>query len=71
MTKIYLKILISIIIVLWMFYIIQDYYKIEAFTPRLNSIYNPLVRKFNNIYENFMNPIKGTIRTILNKMYRY
>ena len=54
-----------------MFYIIQDYYKIEAFTPRLNSIYNPLVRKFNNIYENFMNPIKGTIRTILNKMYRY
>jgi hypothetical protein len=71
MTKIYLKILISIVIVLWIFYIIQHYYKIEAFTPRLNSMYNPAVRKFNNIYENFMNPIKGTIKTILNKMYRY
>jgi hypothetical protein len=71
MTKIYLKILISIVIVLWIFYFIQYYYKIEPFTPRLNSIYNPTVRKFNKIYENFMNPIKGTIKTILNKMYRY
>jgi len=71
MTKIYLKILISIVIVLWIFYFIQYYYKIESFTPRIKSIYNPWVRNINKIYENFMDPIKGSIITILNKMYRY
>lgn len=71
MTKIYFKILISIVIVLWIFYFIQYYYKMEAFTPRINAIYNPSVRRINKIYENFMNPIKGTINIILNKMYRY
>ena len=71
MTKIYFKILISIVIFLWIFYFFQHYYKVETFTPRINSIYNPTVRKVNKMYENFMNPIKNTIQIIFNKIYRY
>jgi hypothetical protein len=71
MRNIYFKILISIVIFLWIVYFIQYYYKIETFTPRINSIYNPTVRKINNIYEKFMNPIKEIPKTIINKIYKY
>lgn len=71
MTKIYFKLLVLIVLVLWITYFIQYYYKMEPFTPRINSLYNPSVRRFNQMYENFMNPIKGTIKSIFNKIYRY
>ena len=70
MTKIYFKILICMVIVLWMFYFIQDFTKMEPFTPEINAIYNPSVRKLNKMYENFVNPIKETPKLILNKFYK-
>jgi hypothetical protein len=57
MKKIYLKILIQIIILLWIIYLIQTYFlnTKEPFTPKLNSLYRPCVRQATQKYETFMN----------------
>jgi hypothetical protein len=56
MRKIYLKILIGIIILLWAIYFIQSYFVSfkEPFTPKINSLYRPYVRKANEKYESFI-----------------
>jgi hypothetical protein len=57
MRKIYFKILVSIIILLWIVYLIQTYTPIlnEGFTPKINSLYRPYVRNMNQTYETFVN----------------
>ena len=51
------KILIGIIIILWVIYLIQRYSSNlnEGFTPQINSLYRPYVRKMNQHYETFVN----------------
>jgi hypothetical protein len=57
MRKIYFKILIGIIVILWVIYFIQSYTCIinEGFTPKINSLYRPYVRNMNQTYETFVN----------------
>jgi len=57
MRKIYFKILVCLIIILWIILFIQSFSntKNEGFTPKINSIYRPYVRHFNQTYETFMN----------------
>jgi hypothetical protein len=57
MRKIYFKIFVSIIILLWIIYFIQTYTYIlnEGFTPKINSLYRPYVRNMNQTYETFVN----------------
>ena len=57
MRKIYFKILIGIIVILWVIYFIQSYTSInnEGFTPKINSLYRPYVRNMNQTYETFVN----------------
>jgi hypothetical protein len=69
MRKIYLKILIGIIIALWIIYFIQSFSKVESFTPRINSMYRPYIRRFNQHYENFMNKYNKDV--ILNKLKKW
>lgn len=57
MRKIYFKILIGIIALLWLIYLIQTFIPTqnEGFTPKINSLYRPYVRTINNNYESFIN----------------
>lgn len=56
MSNKYLKILISIVILLWIAYFIQSYIdKKEPFVPRLKELYRPYIRNMNQSYEHFMN----------------
>ena len=52
MRKIYFKIFVSIIILLWIIYF--TYYTAEGFTPKINSLYRPYVRNINQTYETFV-----------------
>jgi hypothetical protein len=71
MPKVYLKTLIFIVAVLWLYYFIilfsytHNEVK-EPFIPMINSFYNPYKRKFNKIYEGF----KETSNLIMNKFYK-
>lgn len=70
MTKIYFKIFIGIIILIWIIYFLQSYTSyIEPFTPRINSFYRPYVRSFNNNYEYFVNNYGSNV--ILNKLKKW
>lgn len=57
MQKIYLKILIGIIVLLWIIYFIQIYFvsSKESFTPKINSLCRPYIRTANQKYESFVN----------------
>jgi hypothetical protein len=57
MRKIYFKLFVGIIVVLWIIYFLQTYiFSInEGFTPKVNSLYRPYVRNINQTYESFMN----------------
>jgi hypothetical protein len=57
MRKIYFKIFVGIIVVLWIIYFIQTYIFLvsEGFTPKINALYRPYVRNMNQTYESFMN----------------
>ena len=59
MKKIYLKILISIVSLLWIIYFIQCCFKTkdkkESFVPKIQSLYRPYVRNINQNYESFIN----------------
>jgi len=55
MRKIYLKIFIGIIILLWTMYLMQTYiitYKKETF---INSLYRNYIRQTNQEYDSFVN----------------
>jgi hypothetical protein len=72
MSKIYLKTLICIVAVLWLYYFIFIFSYThnnevkEQFIPMINSYYNPCKRKFNKIYEGFIE----TPNLIMNKFYK-
>ena len=56
MRKIYLKLLIAVVIILWIIYFIQSYLSFnEGFTPRINSMCRPYIRGINQYYETFIN----------------
>lgn len=73
MRKIYFKILIAIIIILWIIYFIQNYTyvftKNEGFTPKINSLYRPYIRSINQNYETFVSNY-GT-NVIMNKLKKW
>ena len=54
MAKVYLKVFVTIIFVLWVIYFMQTYLFVEGFTPKINSMYRPYVRNINIKYENFV-----------------
>ena len=67
MRKIYLKLLIGIIVVLWLIYCIQSYNtQVEQFTPKINSLYRPYVRDVNQKYETFVSNYGPQV--IINKL---
>jgi hypothetical protein len=71
MRKIYFKIFVGIIIVLWIVYFIQTYIFLisEGFTPKINSLYRPYVRNMNQTYESFMNNYGPNV--IINKLKKW
>ena len=80
MRKIYLKILIGIVVLLWVIYFIQilntgknknkDKNKDkEGFTPKIRGLYRPYVRTFNQGYENFVNNYGPKV--IMNKLRKW
>ena len=48
MGKIYFKILVGIVVLLWAIYLIQGFNKYEGFTPKIHSLYRPYVRQMNH-----------------------
>ena len=69
MRKIYFKLLVGIIVMLWVIYFIQTFTKSEGFTPRINSLYRPYMRHFNQGYESFANNYGS--RVIMNKLRKW
>jgi hypothetical protein len=72
MRRIYLKIFVAIIVLLWIIYFIQTYTHThvlnEGFTPKINALYRPYVRHMNQTYESFVNNYGlNVIRTKLKK----
>lgn len=57
MRKIYFKIFVGIIVILWIIYFIQILTpkKNEGFTLNVNSICRPYIRNINQNYETFIN----------------
>ena len=55
MQKIYLKIFVGIIILLWIIYIIQTYFIYSNKESFISSICRPYIRKANQEYESFVN----------------
>jgi len=53
MRKIYLKILIGIIVLLWGIYFIQSFTQYEGFTPKIRGLYRPYIRNMNQHIEHF------------------
>jgi hypothetical protein len=71
MRKIYFKIFVGIIAILWVIYFLQTYiFSInEGFTPKVNSLYRPYVRNINQTYESFMNNYGSNV--IINKLKKW
>ena len=71
MPKTYFNIFIGIIIVLWIIYFIQTFILTtnEGFTPQINSLYRPYIRKINQNYESFVSNY-GT-DTIIHKLKKF
>jgi hypothetical protein len=71
MHKIYFKIFVGIIVVLWIIYFLQTYIFLisEGFTPKVNSLYRPYVRNMNQTYESFMNNYGPNV--IINKLKKW
>jgi hypothetical protein len=57
MKKMYLKILLGLIGLLWLHYLIQHFLekKRESFVPKIQSMCRPYVRNINQSYESFIN----------------
>jgi hypothetical protein len=69
MRKIYFKILVGIVVLLWVIYFIQSFATYEGFTPKINSLYRPYIRQFNQGYESFANNYGQ--RVIMNKLRKW
>jgi hypothetical protein len=69
MRKIYFKILVGLVVLLWVIYFIQCFTKYEGFTPRINSLYRPHIRRFNQGYESFVNNYGPKV--IMNKLRKW
>lgn len=76
MRKIYLKILIGIVVLLWIMYFIQNINAdkdriqyMEGFTPKIRGLYRPYVRTLNQGYESFVNNYGPNI--IVNKLRKW
>lgn len=71
MRKIYFKIFIGIILILWFIYFIHTYTSFinEGFTPKINSLYRPYVRHINQNYETFINNYGPNV--IMNKLKKW
>jgi len=69
MRKIYLKILIGIVVLLWVIYFIQSLPKYEAFTPKIRGMYRPYIRHLNQRYDSFVNNYGPKV--ILNKLRKW
>jgi hypothetical protein len=69
MRKIYFKILVGLVVLLWVIYFIQSFTKYEGFTPRINSLYRPHIRRFNQVYESFVNNYGPKV--IMNKLRKW
>jgi hypothetical protein len=70
MRKIYFKLFISIIVVLWIIYFIQSCRKFdEPFIPKINSLYRPYIRNINQIYQKFIDNYGPTI--IITKLKKW
>lgn len=70
MRKIYSKILIGMVFILWIVYIIQTLNTgKEGFTPKIYSLYRPYIRTFNHRYESFVNNFGPNV--IINKLRKW
>ena len=71
MRKIYFKIFVGIIIILWIIYFIQTYTSImnEGFTPKINSMYRPYIRNLNQGYESFVSNYGPNV--VINKLRKW
>jgi hypothetical protein len=77
--KIYFKLFVSIILVLWIIYFMQtsvipfriknaQKYK-EGFTPKIHSMYRPYVRDIEQKYESFVNNYGSDV--VMNKLKKW
>jgi hypothetical protein len=71
MRKIYFKIFVGIIIILWIIYFLQTYTSIvnEGFTPKINSLCRPYIRHMNQSYETFVSNYGSNV--IMNKLRKW
>jgi hypothetical protein len=71
MRKMYFKLLVGLIIILWVIYYIQSYKPVldEGFTSKINALYRPYVRHINKRYETFMNKYGSNL--IIHKLKRW
>lgn len=73
MRKIYLKIFVGIIAMLWIIYFMQTFtiikIKNEPFTPKMNSLYRPYIRHANQTYETFVSNYGPNV--IVNKLKKW
>jgi|688.fasta_scaffold1783212_1 hypothetical protein len=71
MRKIYFKLLVGIIVILWIVYFIQTFALSlnEGFTSKINSFYRPYVRTINQNYKNFVSNYGPSI--VINKLKKW
>lgn len=71
MHKIYFKVLIGIIFILWIIYFMQTilFIKNEGFTSKINSICRPYIRNINQNYETFVSNYGPNV--IMNKLKKW
>ena len=69
MGKIYFKILVGIVVLIWAIYLIQGFTKYEGFTPKINSLYRPYVRQMNKHYDGFV--LNYGPKIIMNKLIKW
>jgi hypothetical protein len=69
MRKIYLKIFIGLVVLLWIIYFISSLPKYEGFTPKIRCMYRPYIRYYNQGYESFVNNYGPNV--ILNKLRKW
>ena len=65
--KIYFKLFVSIILVLWIIYFMQTWK--EGFTPKIHSMYRPYVRDIEQKYESFVNNYGSDV--VMNKLKKW
>ena len=71
MRKIYFKLFVGIILILWIIYFIQTFsiVKNEPFIPKIHSLYRPYIRNINQNYETFVSNYGPNV--IINKLKKW